>query len=135
MCFTLLALLVLRYLEEHVAPGERFFAAPYETLYYFLAAQPSPTRSLMLFEFMNIPEQQEMDIIEDLQRENVRWIVLSNRAWASEEQGMGVFRETHARRLAAWIEQEFEVVRQIGAQGEVARWVDGHATRIYRRRS
>jgi hypothetical protein len=83
---------------------------------------------------MNIPEQQELDIIEDLERENVRWIVLSNRAWASEEQGMGVFGETHARRLAAWIEREFEVVREIGPQDEVARWADGHATRIYRRR-
>lgn len=122
------------YLEEHVAPDERFFAIPYEAIYYFLASQPSPTRSLMLFEFMGISEQQEANIIEDLERENVRWIVVSNRAWSSEEVGIGVFGETHARRLATWIEEEFEVVQEIGPQDDEARWIEVHATRILRRR-
>ena len=88
----------------------------------------------MIFEFENLPEQQDLDVIEDLERENVRWIVLSNRAWTAEEQGLGVFGETHARRLAAWIDEEFEIVQEFGDLQAEALWVEQHATRIYRRR-
>jgi len=122
------------YLEEHVAPDERFFAIPYDALYYYLAGQPTPTRSIMLFEFMNVSEQQELDIIADLERENVRWIVCSNRAWAAKGDGLGQFGETHAQNLAAWIDEQFEPVAEIGDQEHKAYWIGGHATRIYRRR-
>lgn len=123
-----------RYLEEHVGPDERFFAIPYDPIYYYLTGQPTPTRSMMLFEFMNVPEQQERDIIADLERANARWIVLSSRAWASKQLGLGTFGETHCQTLAAWIDAEFELVEQIGEQNGRAHWIDGHTTRIYRRR-
>jgi len=122
------------YLDENVASDERFFAAPYEPIYYFLTEQPTPTPSTMIMEFMNISEEQEAQILADLNRSKVRWIVLSNRAWSSNEVGVGVFGATHARRLALWIEENFEVVREIGPQNAEAHWIKGHATRIYRRR-
>jgi hypothetical protein len=117
-----------------VAPDERFFAAPYEPIYYFLTDQPTPTPSTMLMDFMSISEEQEAQILADLDPSKVRWIVLSNRAWSSSEDGVGGFGTTHSRRLALWIEENFEVVREICPQNAEAHWVKGHATRIYRRR-
>jgi hypothetical protein len=60
-----------------VASDERFFAAPYEPIYYFLTDQPTPTPSTMIMDFMSISDEQETQILADLNPSKVRWIVTS----------------------------------------------------------
>ncbi len=115
------------FLSQNVGPGEMFFALPYDPLYYYLAGRTSPTRQLIFFEHIRIPDVQEREVIADLEAKRVNWVLLSNRtkgaAWEK-----GVFGETYGRVLQPYLAEHFEEVAAFGGTEE-------HAVRILRRRS
>jgi len=121
-----------RFLQQHVKENELFFALPYEPLYYYLADKKSPVRELVLFDFLDITTQQEKDIIEQLERKNVNWIVISNRA-ITEEIGMGVFGVDYAPLLAKHIDDHFKLVEEFGIWTPRPSWAWFHGTRILKR--
>lgn len=65
---------VLRFLNEHTAPGEEILVYPYTPTYYFLSATANPTRySVLLFNY-NTPAQFQ-EVISVLDQHRVRYVV------------------------------------------------------------
>jgi hypothetical protein len=117
---------VTEFLSRSVAPGETFFALPYDPLYYCLTGRASPTRQLIFFEHVRIPDVQEQEVIADLEAKKVNWVLLSNRtkgaAWEK-----GVFGETYGRVLKPYLDSHFEDAVAFGSGEE-------YGVRILRRR-
>ncbi|HBR14000.1 MAG TPA: hypothetical protein DD723_00445 [Candidatus Omnitrophica bacterium] len=119
-----------RFLEK--VPEKTFFAAPYEPLYYYLTSRKSPVQLLSYFEYIYIPEEQEREVISELEKQNVRWVLLSNRI-VGNEAGLGLFGSTHCRLLASYIQEHFKVVATSGNWAHPAGWAWQHAIMILKR--
>lgn len=120
------------YLRSTIPPGETFFALPYDPLYYYLTDHPSPVPELLFFHFVNIPREQELRIISDLEKKHVNYILLSNRQ-SSTEKSLGIFGITCCPLLAEYLHVYFKPVATYGRWDQEAGWDDGHAVRIYQR--
>ena len=122
-------------LKNLLNPGETFFALPYEPLYYFLAKQKSPTKELCFFDFMHIPVEQEKDVILNLEKKRVGYVILSNRYDSPTEPSIGTLGKTYCPLLANYLIKNFTVVESFGNWGYPVGWIDNHATRILKRKS
>ena len=121
-----------RYLDKALAPEETFLALPYDPLYYYLSARKSPTRQLIFFEHINIPDQQEQEIIRVLEQQGVDTILLSSR-YLSREEGLGMMGEDYCPRLFSYIQKNFQVVAQFGEWQRPSLRAKNHGTLILRR--
>lgn len=121
------------YLQKNIPQNETFFALPYDPLYYYLTNKTSPTRQLIFFEHINIPQDQEMLIIDDLKQKQVNYILLSNRAFATQEPGLGVFGKTYCPLLGKYIADHFQPVAQFGEWQYEPGWAWHHGTQILKR--
>ncbi len=118
-----------QYLRGQLKDNETFFAVPYDPLYYFLSNKPSPTRQLIFFEHINIPEEQERKIIAELENKNVNTILVSNRA-RSGEAGLGTLGETYCPLLGKYIDDHFKEVAAFGDWENHPGWAWNHGVRI-----
>lgn len=120
------------YLKTHLKPNEKFLAVPYEPLYYWLLDRKSPVIETMFFNFIHISPEQEQRVIANLEKEKVRYIVMSNRVHSSE-QGLGLFGVTNCPLLADYIQKNFNQVISFGDWDNSARWDEDYAIKIYLR--
>ncbi len=123
----------INFLKHNLAKDELFFAAPYDPLYYFLTGKDSPTRQLIFFEHINIPSEQEKEIIADLEKKQVNWIVLSSRM-NSAEPGLGTLGLTYCPLIGKYIKENFEAVVQFGDWMHPPGWAWNHGTAILKRK-
>jgi len=121
------------FLRSTLKEDELFFALPCDPLYYFLAERRSPVREFIFFDFMNIPYEQEKNIIFKLETQKIQYIVLSNR-YSSDEPGTGILGKTYCPLLARYITAYFETIETFGDWNKPAGWVTNHATKILRRK-
>lgn len=121
------------FLEKNLKANELFFALPYDPLYYFLADKDSPTRQLIFFEYIKIPQEQESKIIQDLEKADINWVVLSSRA-NSTEKGLGVLGKTYCPLIGKYLMENFEVVAQFGDWVNPGGWGWNHGTRVLKRK-
>lgn len=119
-------------LKMSLGKNEAFMAIPYDPLYYYLLARAAPVPETIFFDFLNITRQQEERIIYDLERKQCNYVLLSNRI-SSAEQGLGEFGTSYCPLLFAYIRNNFESIAEFGDWRQMPQWIDGHATRIYRR--
>lgn len=120
-------------LERRLDAGETFFALPYDPLYYYLTRRPSPVRESIFFDYVNVSEVQQRDIVARLARRGVDTVLLSNRA-ASSEAGLGLLGRSHGVVLAQHLARHFEPVASYGDWRGPGGWASRHAVRILRRR-
>ena len=123
-----------RYLMKNLKEEETFLALPYEPLYYFLTDKDSPTRQLIFFDHINIPRGQEEEIIGQLERQNVNYILISSRR-TSRERGLGSFGKTNCLLLGKYIEENFEVVKLFGNWQDETVWAFPHGTMVLKRKN
>ncbi|MEE2665176.1 MAG: glycosyltransferase family 39 protein [Myxococcota bacterium] len=123
---------VTRHLEAELAPDETFFALPYDPLYYFLTERAAPAREYIFFDFLNISERQERDIIARLEERGVDTILVSNRE-KSDEPGLGDFGQSYGVILHEYLKRHFREVAEFGRWSAPPGWAWNHAVRIYRR--
>ncbi len=121
------------YLKKQIPEDETFFALPYDPIYYYLTDKVSPTRQLIFFEHINIPQEQEMLIIADLERKHVNYVLISNRAIATQEPGLGVFGKTYCPLLEKYISSHFKPIAQFGEWKYEPGWAWNHGTKILKR--
>ena len=121
------------FLTENLKEDELFFALPYDPLYYYLAERESPTRQLIFFDHINIPEEQEKKIIAELSDKNVNYVLLSSRQ-SSGEQGLGILGQTYCPLIAQYIGENFQQIAQFGDWENPAGWAWNHGTVILKRR-
>jgi hypothetical protein len=65
---------VLRFMNEHIAPGEEILVYPYCPTYYFLSATTNPTRYSFLMYSYNTPAQFQ-EVIDILERRRIRYVL------------------------------------------------------------
>lgn len=65
---------VLRFINEHISPGEEIFVYPYAPGYYFLSGTTNPTRYSFLTYNYNTPAQFR-EVLTVLDRRRVKWVV------------------------------------------------------------
>ena len=122
------------FLKETLGPQETFFALPYDPLYYYSTGRRSPTWQTCFFSLTHIPPEQEKRVIQDLERNHINWVVLSNR-FVSSEAGTGVLGRDYCPLLAKYLDQNFIAILQIGDWTHPAGWAEHHGTLILKRKT
>jgi len=95
------------FLNKTLKPNELFFALPYDCLYYYLTDKKSPTRQLIFFEHIKITTDQEKSVIAELEKNHVNYVLISNRAFAHEELGLGILGASYCPLIGKYIEDNF----------------------------
>lgn len=122
----------LGYLRENLNAGETFLALPYEPLFYYMMDIKSPSWLLAFFDHINVPEEQQEEIIQRLKTNGARFIVISNKS-KSKGKGMGEFGVTHNKLLNAYISQQYKPVAQFGDWVNPEGWFSPVGTKILER--
>ncbi len=117
------------YLNSHLKKNELFLALPYDPLYYFLTEKKAPTKLLMVM-IIDYQQQQQLEIINSLEKKRVNWVLLSNRC---HEPGIGCMNENFCPTLTNYIQAHFAVETQFGNWDATPRWWSNHAVKILKR--
>ena len=121
------------FLNKTLKPNELFLAIPYDCLYYFLTDKKSPTRQLVYFDYLKIPNAQEKSIIAELEKNHVNYILLSNRAYAKED-GLGFLGKSYCPLIGKYIKDNFVPLVRFGDWKNDPGWAWNHGTLILKRK-
>ena len=122
------------YLDKTLKPNELFFALPYDCLYYYLTGKRTPTRQLIFFEHIKIPADQERSVIADLERNHVNYVLISSRAFARQEYGLGFLGTSYCPLIGKYISDHFKPVARFGDWQHEPGWAWNHGTLILKRK-
>ena len=111
---------------------EKIVALPYDLLYVFLAGRTQGIYQSSLLEFNRITPRQEEMFIEQIEKNRVELILVSNRI-KSGEVGIGSFGETHCRILARYIDEHFAEAARFGEWDTEPGWTSNHGVKILKR--
>ena len=73
-------------------------------------------------------------MIAELEKNNVRYIVLSSRAWARQEFGLGLLGQTYCPLIGKYIQENFEPIARFGDWTDEPGWAWNHGTLILKRK-
>ncbi|MBF0385106.1 MAG: glycosyltransferase family 39 protein [Candidatus Omnitrophica bacterium] len=121
------------YINKNVPKNDKLFTLPMDTLYNFLTQRDQPTRQLAFLLTMRIPEEQERRVIDDIENNNVNWVLISNRAHSTDP-AIGHLGITHQILLYRYIKDNFETVATYGPWEKDPGWITGHAVKILKRK-
>jgi len=121
------------FLRKHLRKDETFLALPYEGLYYFLADKKSPVWEIAITEEAGITPQEEEEMIRRLEKKDVRFVVMSNRAVFGDRY-IGIFGKTYLLRLSQYIDENFNEVTRFGDWTKEPTWLENHAVKILERK-
>lgn len=123
------------FLMRNVGKDEKIVALPYDTLYCFLSERDSAIRQQEIFSLSHPTEAQEREIIASMERQNVRWAVLSN-IYRTLEPGKGAgLGLVCCRLLSGYLEEHFRIAAVFGPWGaNPEEWIVGHGVAILRKR-
>jgi hypothetical protein len=125
---------VTEFLNATLKKDDLFFAMPYDCLYYYLTGKESPTRQLIFFDHIKIPQQQEIAVIGELEKNRISYVLMSSRI-ISPETGLGIFGKTYCPLLAQYIDQVFvPLIRQGGDWTQPPGWANNHGVIILKRK-
>jgi hypothetical protein len=122
------------FLNKTLKPNELFFALPYDCLYYYLTDKKTPTRQLIFFEHIKIPPAQEKSVIAELEKNPVNYVLLSSRAFAHQEFGLGFLGTTYCPLIGKYIQENFTPIARFGDWNHEPGWAWNHGTLILRRK-
>ena len=120
------------FIKQNIPPSDTILVLPLDPLYLFLGERDSATRQLVFFEHFNIPPQQELDVIADMEKNRGNWAIISNRS-VSQEGGMGTFGKDYCPILAKYLEDHFAQVAQFGDWTNPPGWAWNHGVKILKR--
>ncbi len=125
---------VATYIRQHTQESEKILSFPHDALYYFLTDRSCATRDLMLTMAYLASAEQENEIIGQLEKEKVNYVILSNRAFHSLDENTGVFGKNYGHVLYYYFDLNFETAAAFGEWGKKAGWVTDHAVKILKRK-
>jgi hypothetical protein len=102
---------VLSFLKSATSRSESFVILPEDTTLYYLSASYAPSRWYDLVPPV-LPPSEQASYIADLERANLKYVVLSNRA--TSEYGKPIFGIDYNQEIYNWIQQNFEIRMRIG---------------------
>ncbi len=121
------------FIEKNVPAGEKLFAMPFDTLYNYLTGRDQPTRQWVYFQHMVIPEEQERQVIGDLEREKVNWVLVSNRA-ISAEGGLGLLGRDYGTVLWKYVDENYAQAARFGKWTSAPSWGWNHGVMLLKRK-
>ena len=125
---------VTYFLNTTLKKDDLFFALPYDCLYYYLTARPSPTRQLIFFDHIKIPLKQDLSVIRELENNKVGYVLMSSR-FISPETGLGIFGKTYCPLLGQYVHENFKpIIRQGGDWTQPPGWANNHGVIILKRK-
>jgi hypothetical protein len=122
------------FLNKTLKPNELFFALPYDCLYYYLTGKKTPTRQLIFFEHIKILGIQEKSVIAQLEKNHVNYVLLSNRAFARLEPGLGFLETSYCPLIGKYIRNNFMPIARFGNWRDEPGWAWNHGTIILKRK-
>jgi len=122
------------FLNKTLKPNELFFALPYDCLYYYLTGKKTPTRQLIFFEHVKIPTEQEKSVIAQLEENHVNYVLVSSRAFARQEFGLGFLGTTYCPLIGKYIQDNFAPIARFGDWTNEPGWAWNHGTLILKRK-
>jgi hypothetical protein len=122
------------FLNKTLKPDELFFALPYDCLYYYLTGKKTPTRQLIFFEHIKIPLEQEKSVIAELEKNHVNYVLMSSRAFAHQELGLGMLGTTYCPLVGKYIQDNFSPIARFGDWKQEPGWAWNHGTLILKRK-
>lgn len=123
-----------QFLNNTLKPNELFFALPYDCLYYYLTDKKTPTRQLIFFEHIKIPLEQEKSVIAELEKNHVNYVLMSNRAFAKQELGLGFLGSTYCPLIGKYLQDNFVPLTRFGDWRDEPGWAWNHGTLILKRK-
>ena len=123
------------YLMRNVGKDEKIVALPYDTLYCFLSERDSAIRQQEILGLDHPTEEQEREIISSMERQRVRWAVLSN-LYRTTEPGKGAgLGLVCCRTLSDYLEGHFSIAAVFGPwRKDPPWWIEEHGVAVLRRR-
>jgi hypothetical protein len=109
-------------IAARTTPGEPVLVAPLLTGLSSLSGHPNGLSQLTLLPGSLAGDNRERDAIAELERAGVRLVLLDSREFPGY--GHGAFGETYDRRLAAWIDANFERATTLRSVGAPPRTID-----------
>ena len=119
------------FLVSQIDENEKFLAIPYDPIYYYLSNRDSATRQLAILHFSDSKEQ---DLLKEIKENEVKHILLSNRAYRDHDTRFGVFGKDYGKKLQKYIDEYFEEIATFGPWEASPGWTTNHAVKIYRRK-
>jgi hypothetical protein len=123
------------FLNKTLKPNELFFALPYDCLYYYLTDKKTPTRQLIFFEHIKIPQPQEISVIAELEKNRVNYVLISSRAFARQEPGLGFLGKTYCPLIGKYIQDNYAPLARFGDWTNEPGWAWNHGTLILKRKT
>ena len=123
-----------QFLNKTLKKDELFFALPYDCLYYYLTGKRTPSRQLIFFAHIKIPEDQEKSVIAELEKNNVHYVLLSSRAFVHQEYGLGLFGSDYCPLIKKYIDAHFVPIATFGDWSNEPGWAWNHGTTILKRK-
>jgi len=125
---------VTYFLNTTLKKDDKFFAMPYDCLYYYLTGKDSPTRQLIFFDHIKIPREQEISVIRELEMNRTAMVLMSNRI-RSDETGLGIFGTTYCPLLAEYVYSVYApFTREGGDWGQPPGWANNHGVLLLKRK-
>jgi len=125
----------VRYIKKNIPEDQSFFTFPLNAGYYYLTDRPAPVWFLTLLRFYNHTIEQEREVVRDLERKKINYIVLPSLCYADFGQ-FGKLGKDYLFELAEYIDENYEEIACFGqwSSGEEKRYVGGMGTKILKRK-
>lgn len=94
------------FIDQNTDPNDTILAIPYNSLYNFLSKRQSPSKINEFLYQTNLTTSQENKVIEDLQKNKTKLVLLSNMV-SEKSLGTGIFGQTHAQKLAQYLKENY----------------------------
>ena len=120
---------VTDYIEKNVPHDTLFFAFPSDVIYYYLTDHPAPYRLLHFYKGVNIPPEQEFELIKTLEKRGVEYIVMGNVVYFGNI--YGVLGQDSGFLMDKYIKKYFHQVAAFGTS-PINRW---QGTTIFKKNS
>lgn len=122
------------FLNQTLKKDEQFFALPYDDIYYYLTGKKTPTRQLIFFDHIKIQPDQEASIIQELEKNKIAYVLMSNRV-AANETGLGIWGKTYCPLIYKYVTENFVPVYKYGGNWQAEPgWADNHGVIIFKRK-
>jgi hypothetical protein len=108
---------LLAFVESAKQKSERFVVLPEDTALYFFSGTFAPSRWYAVIPPDLPPGQVTANYIDELERADLRYVIVSNRA--TPEYRLPLFGVDYGQPIMAWVNQHYQVVRQIGQYAAV----------------
>ncbi len=123
-----------RFIEENVPAGEPVLTLPYMPVHNFLSRRPFPMGYLDFLEISGIDERREREVIGIMKKAPVRLVMIENRGFFSNENGVGRIHET-CPNLFDFIRENYEPVGTLGDFLAAPGWAGNHGVVIFWRKT